>query len=160
MSYTKREFIDLALEEIGLAGYEFDIQPEQLNLALRKLDNQMAKWNGLGISLGYPLPSSPNNSKLNDDTNVPDSANEAVYKNLAIAMAPSFGKTVSAETRQGAREGYLVLLTRAVQPNEFQMPASVPIGAGNRWRRVYRPFSQTPQDNTVSGPDTTVTFEP
>ena len=30
MGYSKRQFIEAALAEIGLASYAFDLQPEQL----------------------------------------------------------------------------------------------------------------------------------
>jgi hypothetical protein len=54
MGYTKRQFISAAFEEIGLASYVFDLQPEQLQSALRRLDAMMADWNAKGIRLGYP----------------------------------------------------------------------------------------------------------
>ena len=57
MSWTKRQFINAALEEIGLASYVFDIQPEELESALRRLDAMMADWNAKGIRIGYPLSS-------------------------------------------------------------------------------------------------------
>ena len=74
MGYTKRQFISAAFEEIGLASYVFDLQPEQLESALRRLDAMMADWNAKGIRLGYPLPSSPQDSSLDEETLVPDSA--------------------------------------------------------------------------------------
>ena len=56
MGYKKRQFISAAFEEIGLASYVFDLQPEQLQSALRRLDAMMADWNAKGIRLGYPAP--------------------------------------------------------------------------------------------------------
>ena len=88
MGYTKRQFVTAALEEIGLASYVFDLQPEQLQSALRRLDALMAEWNGKGIRLGYPLPSSPQDSDLDEESNVPDSANEAVIPSPTLAKAP------------------------------------------------------------------------
>ena len=46
MGYTKRQFVTAALEEIGLASYVFDLQPEQLQSALRRLDAMISEWNG------------------------------------------------------------------------------------------------------------------
>jgi len=74
MGYSKRQFVTAAFEEIGLASYVFDLNPEQMESALRRLDAMMADWNAKGIRLGYPLPSSPQNSDLDEQTNVPDSA--------------------------------------------------------------------------------------
>jgi len=99
MGYTKRQFISAAFEEIGLASYVFDLQPEQLESALRRLDAMMADWNAKGIRLGYPLPSSPQDSTLDEETLVPDSAYEAIICSLGIRLAPSFGKQVMIETK-------------------------------------------------------------
>ena len=38
MGWTKRQFVTQAFEEIGLAAYVFDLQPQQLDSALRKLN--------------------------------------------------------------------------------------------------------------------------
>jgi hypothetical protein len=88
MSYKKRQFISAAFEEIGLASYVFDLQPEQLQSALRRLDAMMADWNAKGIRLGYPLPSSPQDSDLDEDTLVPDSAYEAIICSLGHQAGP------------------------------------------------------------------------
>jgi len=105
MAYTKRDIVNQAFEEIGLASYVFDLQPQQLESALRRLDNMMATWNGKGIRLGYPLPSSPADSDLDQVTGVPDSALEAMATNLAVRIAPMFGKTVSPDTKTIAKKG-------------------------------------------------------
>ena len=55
MSWTKRQFVEQALEELGLASYEFDLQPEQMNSALIKLDAMIAAWASRGLKLNYPL---------------------------------------------------------------------------------------------------------
>lgn len=44
MSYTKGELVNAALEEIGLASYEFDISSESSESALRRLDSMMMEW--------------------------------------------------------------------------------------------------------------------
>lgn len=72
MGYSKRQFVAAAFEEIGLASYVFDLQPEQLQSALRRLDAMIADWNGKGIRLGYPLPGSPQYSDLDEPSEVPD----------------------------------------------------------------------------------------
>lgn len=157
MSYTKREYVDMALEEIGLPGYEFDMQPEQLQMAKQRLDAMVATWNGKGIRLGYPIPDSPRSGELSDNANTPDSADEAIYLNLAIRLAPTFGKQVSADTRASAREAYNIVLARAVMPNEMQMPGTMPAGAGHR--SIDRnPFVNPPIDPLLAGQDGPLEF--
>ena len=154
MGYTKRQFISAGFEEIGLASYVFDLGPEQLQSALRRLDAMMADWNAKGIRLGYPLPSSPQDSSLDEETLVPDSAYEAIICSLAIRLAPSFGKTVMIETKTTAKQGYDILLQRATFPLEQQLPGTMPSGAGNKPWRVYdNPYVRPPYYPVTAGPD-------
>ena len=129
MSYTKKEFITSAFEEIGLADYEYDLQPEEYQSALRKLDSMIASWNSLGVTLGYPLPAKPSDSNLNQDTTVPDSANEAIVTNLAMRLAPLFGKQVSTDTKVIAKSTFENLTRIASVPQEMDYNTTI-AGAG------------------------------
>jgi len=154
MSYTKRQFVEAAFEEIGLAAYTFDLSPQQIEAAMRRLDTMMAEWNAKGIRLSYPLPGSPQDSDLDAETTVPDSANDAIITNLGIRIAPSYGKQVMAETKVAAKMAYNTLLSRATMPLEQQLPGTMPSGAGNKpWRNYDDPFLQRPVDLVDSGPD-------
>lgn len=130
MSYSKFQFIQAAFSEIGLADYIFDLQPSDLESALRRLDSMMADWNSRGLRLSYPIPGSPEYSDIQSVTQVPDSANEAIITNLAIKIAPSYGKSVSVDTRNGAYSSLIQLMAHAAQPIEQQFDACIPIGAG------------------------------
>ncbi len=159
MSYSKTQFVAAAFEEIGMAAYVFDLQPEQLESAMRRLDAMIADWNGKGIRLGYPLPGSPEDSSLSEPTNVPDSANQAIITNLAVRLAPSYGKQVMPETKAVAKESYNTLLSRAAMPFEMQLPGSMPAGAGNKpWRYDDNPFIRRPVDPLLAGPDGALEF--
>ena len=159
MAYTKRQFVEAALTEIGLASYVFDIQPEQLEYARRRLDAMMADWNGKGIRLSYPIPASPEQGSLAEETNVPDSANEAVILNLAVRLAPSYGKQIMPDTRLLAKTAYDTVLQRATAPIELQFPETLPSGAGNKyWRDADDPFMPTPVDPVETGPEGILEF--
>jgi hypothetical protein len=151
MGWTKRQFVLEAFDSIGLASYVFDLQPEQLQSALRKLDSMMATWNAKGIRLAYPLPSSPQDSDLDEETGVPDSAYEAIYTNLALRIAPSFGKQVANEVKATAKIGYDTILQRATYPIEQQLPRTMPAGAGNKPWRTDDPFIAPPQHPVQTG---------
>lgn len=153
MGYTKRQFVTAAFEEIGLADYVFDLTPEQLQSALRRLDAMMAEWNAKGLRLAYPLPSSPQDSDLDDETFVPDSAYEAVITNLAVRIAPGYGKVVSADTKMIAKDGLNTLMQRATFPLEQQLPSTMPSGAGNKPWWYDNPFLQQPVNPVDAGPD-------
>ena len=152
MSWTKRQFINQAFDEIAIANYEFDLSPEMLQSALRRMDSMVAVWNVKGIKIGYPLPESPSDSSLDDATNIPDSANEAIYTNLAIRIAPSQGKIVSAETKMIARSSYNALLSdQSSPPPPVQLPHTMPLGAGNRRNGNRQNYVTPPQDYIATG---------
>jgi hypothetical protein len=162
MGWTKRQFVEQAFEEIGLAAYVYDLTPEQLQSALRRLDAMMAGWNANGIRIGWPMPSTPQTSELDVDTKVPDVANEAIYINLALRIAPGFGKQVSAETKADADAAYSNLLNQTAAPTpERQFPNTLPRGAGTKpWRSFNsNQFVRTPDDPLAAGSDNEITFE-
>lgn len=158
MSWSKRQFVEAAFEEIGMATYVFDLSADQLQGALYRLDALMGSWNAKGIRLGYPLPSSPQDSDLDEETNVPDSANEAIYTNLAIRLAPGYGKAVSIDTKMAANDSYKTLLSRAAMPMEQQLPNMLPAGAGNKPWRYDNPFLADPIDPLLAGQDGEIEF--
>lgn len=153
MGWTKRQFIEAALEEIGLAEYVFDAQPQALQSAMRRLDAMIATWNSQGIRLGYPLPASPQDSDLDEQTSVPDAANEAIITNLAIRIAPSYGKAPLPDTKATAAFSYGELLARFAMPPQQQLPRTMPAGAGNKPWRYDDPFLARPTDPVLAGDD-------
>ena len=155
MSYTKRQLVEAAMAEIGLASYAFDLMPEQREQALRRLDSMMAEWNTRGLRLGYPVPDNPADSDIDVDSNVPDAAWEAVITNLAIRVAPSYGKVVSPETKTTARHALNTILSRASMPSQIKLP-SMPSGAGNK--TFDAPFTENPNTDLIAGPDATLDF--
>lgn len=157
MPYRKRDIVKQAFEDIGLASYDFDLQPQQLESALRRLDSMMADWNGRGVRLGYPLPSSPDDSDLDQEIGVPDTAHAAMTANLAIRIAPMFGKTAPPETRIEAKSAYLQILAQSVKPVEMQLDnTAIPAGAG---RKKQGPFLRSPTDPLEVGPDSILDLE-
>lgn len=155
MGWTKRQLIEQAFEEIGLASYVYDLTPEQLQSALRRMDAMIGGWNANGIRIGYPLPSAPDLSDIDQDAGVPDFATEALYTNLAVRLAPSFGKTVSPELKAYAKDAYGNLANQTAIPTiERQLPQTMPRGAGTKpWRNYNNPFVQKPEDPILSGSD-------
>lgn len=149
MSWTKRELIAEAFAELQL-GSDYDLQPEEMQTALRRLDTMMAMWDAKGVRLGYPLPTGANASDLDQDSGLPDGALEPVYLNLALRIAPGFGKTVSVDTRRNAGAGYDRLQIDAAQPLPPQQPNTMPRGAGNKpWRPLSSPFFPAPTTDVM-----------
>lgn len=159
MAWTKRDFILQAFDEAGLASYVFDLTPEQMQSALRKLNNMLATWNAKGIRLGFPLSSSPDGDDLDDSASVPDRANEAIVMNLAIRISPSFGKVAAVETKIAARQAYDAMLVHYAQPLEMAYSGTLPVGSGNKPMSIDRPFFDQPVSPLTTGPDDVLTFE-
>lgn len=160
MGWTKRQLIEAALDEIGIASYAFDIQPEQFQAALRKLDMMMAEWNARGIRLAYPLPGNPDTSDLDSMTDVPDVALSAVTLNLAIRLAPSYGRPVQAYTLSNASRSLEAVMAQQAAPQEMDFPRNLPIGAGNKqFNQWWSPFVWPPQPQVLSGGDGAIEIE-
>ena len=161
MSWTKRQFIAQAFEEIGLAAYVFDLTPEQLDSALRRMDSMVAGWNANGVRISYPLPSSPQNSDIDAESNVPDFANEAIYLGLACRLAPAFGKALSPETKMYADMAYNNMANQAAIPTpERLMPQTMPRGQGTKpWRNFNNPFVYAPAKDVDAGADSPIVLE-
>lgn len=153
MSWTKKQLIEAAFEEIGLANYIFDLEPEQLQSACRRMDAMMSSWEALGIHVGYVSSDTPSSADINAQSGVPSYANSAIFLNLALAIAPMIGKNVSNETTLGAKKAYLTMLSKSMaSPMEYQMPATLPRGAGQKQYNS-RPFVNPPQNRLETGPD-------
>jgi hypothetical protein len=138
VAWTKAQIVEQAFDGLALAGYEFDITPEEKALALRRMDAMVAQWESRGIRLGYLLPSSPELSDLNSDSGLPDVAIEAVELNLQVRLAASKGKNLPPQTLALAKAAYDDLLTCAAFPQEQQFKNGLPVGAGNSPHYGYR----------------------
>lgn len=151
MAWSKRQLVDSAFEEIGLASYVFDLSPEQLQSAVKRLDAMMATWAEKGILVSFPVSANPDDGALAQDTGIPDYAAEAIYINLAVRLAPTVGKTVSPETKAAAKAAYDALVTRFAIPNQQQYSAGLPKGAGAKpWRMNGDPFLPYPDTAPIT----------
>lgn len=150
---TKRELIVQGFEEIGIASSAFDLQAEELDTGLRRLNQLMAEWDVHGIRLGFNM-----GGTLNEDSGIPESAIFAVCANLGLRLASSFGKAVSPQTMLEAKKAYDVLVSYGQTIPEYQFPSILPIGRGNR-RATNSQQYFTPQDSLDAGADSEFSFE-
>lgn len=124
---TYRSLLEDAFEALALASYVFDLTDDEAATAYRKLDQMMAGWAQDGIAIGYVPAGVP----VVDDANpgVPAYAEEAIYSNLALRLAPGFGKTPSGQLVRRARQSLAQLGSSKIPV----LRAAVPIrGAGYR----------------------------
>lgn len=145
--WTKRQIIEQAFEEIGLASYVFDLTADQLESALRRLDLMVASWQARNIQIGYPLPASPENSNIDEEIQTSLNNNEALVLNLAVRLAPAYGKSLSPDTKATAKLLYDQLLIEAAMPYEQQFVRTLPLGAG--FKRTDQVFVNVPDLNPL-----------
>lgn len=140
---TKRTIVNMAFEEIGLAGYEFDASPQEQFSVLRRLDALMADWKSQSLNLGYNAPPTIGAGDLDDESGIPDNALNTVVMSLALRAMPAIGKSMSPETRVALAQGMGALRTAyAVIPGRT-LPRSTPRGSGNKPSSTWWPFAGT-----------------
>jgi len=161
MSWTKRELISQAFEEIGLASYAFDLSAEEYESALKRMDMMVSGWTADGVRIGYPLPSSADGSALDQDSGIPDAAIETLVMNLAMRIAPAYGKQLAPDFMTNAKAAYSNLANKMAYPVlEMQLPGTMPSGAGTKnWRNNGGPFLYPPTDGLQDGPDSDLVLE-
>jgi len=129
---TKRQIIEMAYEECSLAGYEFNVTPEELFSGLRKLDALMAEWAQSSKDLSYNAPATFGGGDLEDVSGIPDAAINGAAISLAMAIAPAMGKTMSAESRARLVKSMSVISTMCAKRTSVGWARDTVAGAGNR----------------------------
>jgi len=139
---TKRQIVEMAYEECSLAGYEFNVTPEELFSGLRKLDALMAEWAQSSKDLGYNFPATFGGGDLEDVSGIPDAAINGAAISLAMAIAPAMGKQMSAESRGRLAKSMAVVSTMCAKKAVQGWARNTVAGAGNRrwgWGSLFMP---------------------
>ena len=137
---TKRQLIEMAYEECSLAGYEFNLTPEELFSGLRQLDALMAEWRVMSKDLNYNAPAIMGQGDLEDYSGVPDAAVQGVSVSLAMRIAPKMGKAMSAESRASYGRSMDAIKAMCAVIPQVGWPRGTPAGAGNRRWGTWGPF--------------------
>jgi len=127
----KRAIIEMAYEECGSAGYEFERTPEEVAAAIRELNYMMYEWPF--SLLGYvqaPMGLGDPDSL----SGIPLDAVSAVAKHLALRIAPKMGATQSPESKIALSRSLLMLQAQYASIPDGDLAADTISGAGNRGR--------------------------
>lgn len=138
----KRDIIQVAFEECGQAGYEFELTPEEYSSALRRLNNLMAELLGSGIDLGFYFPANSYGDPM-EGSGIPGDSVQAVGLLLAESIAPTIGKTLSAETNRRIASARAQLTTKYMAIPMMEMGRGTIRGLGNRYWQGSRPYFVT-----------------
>lgn len=135
---TKRYIVDGAFNELGLAGYIFNLSGDDIMSVLRQLDGLVATWEAQGLTIGWVFSTDPTTSTPSSEVIIPDSALQALTVNLAVIVAPSHGKQISIDTRGNAIRSLNALRSYVVSIPKMQYPDNLPLGQGNKnWNTRY-----------------------
>jgi len=138
---TKRQIVDMAYEECALNGYEFDVTPEELQSALRRLDGLMAEWKVQGIDIGYNAPAAFGSGDLSDWSGVPDWAANVSAMYLALRIAPRMNKSMGAAASRALASGMVALRAKTQVIPTMALRPYTPYGAGNKLWNLWWPFA-------------------
>ena len=121
-----REVVEDAAEEIGAKTAEIPLESDELQSGIRRCNDMLTEWDDIGIISGY-------NPVLNGDDvlEVDRNAVAAIKYNLAIRMAPSFRKPLSAASGSIAGSTLSRLEAAGAFIGNVEFPDTLPMGSGN-----------------------------
>lgn len=145
----KVDLIADAYSQLRISGLTVDPTPEDLDLALKRMENMAAEWFGRNICTDYEFEEEPD---PNADSGVQRKYWQAFATNLAVRLIPDFGKTeMPAELKMQATQSLSFLSGQSAmeQMKQVQYPSRQARGSGNtlrynRWDRFYQLQSEAP----------------
>jgi hypothetical protein len=130
-SITKGSIVIRALGKLGIANYVFDTEAEEDNSALRQLDSLAARWQGKLEPFGYVQPATNGTSIPSDSAGIREEDVDTFISNLALALAPDYGKSPAPGLAKQAAESRSEFFCKYARRFEYQLPNRLPTGAGN-----------------------------
>lgn len=125
----KRQIIELAFGEIGIAGYEFSLTPEMINDALLRLNALMREWPY--NLLKYEQPTYGVGS-ADEGSGISFEYLNAVSAALALRTAPVLGATLSTEAKANLAKAVSVLHAQIATIPTMPRAPHTPRGMGGR----------------------------
>ena len=135
---TAQEIVSDGLALILVDEESISLEPGELAIGVRFLNDYCAEKFDSGIDMGYRPVSAPD-----DLVTSPLSVNRALKKILAKELGPVFGIAVSADVHAGANDAEKQLRANFMRRPRSRIPSIVPMGAGQRSRagNSFYPFS-------------------
>lgn len=123
----KRVILDIAFEERGLAGYEFDRDAEEVTMALRRLNAMMNTWPWTLLPFDRP---ERGQGRPEDPSGLPDGAIQAVAMHLASLLR--IGKDLTMEQRANAVAARKAMAAEYSVVPSVEIPLHEPRGVADR----------------------------
>lgn len=122
---TVTEIVNGALLLLEVRTAEAAVTAQEAEDGLASLNDMMNEWNVDGINVGYETL-----NDVNDIMYVDLGAIGAIKANLAVYVAPEYGRLVSASLQARADRGKKALRA-SINLNPSQYPETLPVGSGN-----------------------------
>ena len=135
----KVDIINGAFSQMRISGITVDPSPEDLVLALRRLEGMANELYGRNVCTGYYLEETP-------DINAPSGLDKKFWYSfecvLAMRLLSDFGKGMQPDPMlvKNASGQMSFLYASTANPRQVQYPARQSIGAGNSLRYPHRNF--------------------
>ena len=151
---TKVDRINGAYGQLRISGLTVNPTPEDLEIALDRLETMMAEFEGRNIGVGYNFEDQPD---LNSLTHVRREFWQMIDTNLAIRLVPDFNKEVSPVLFNQASQSLSNASARVAASlvREVNYPWRQPRGSGNtlrrnRWQKFYRSGEEAPTSSDTN----------
>jgi hypothetical protein len=148
--FAKVDVIKEAYSKLRISGLTVNPTPQDLELALTRLENMVAEWFSRNIVINYNFEETPD---PNTETGVIRSFQEAMSSCLALRCATDFGKEIPQSLFIQATSSMSNLSGRVAMDrlNQVQYPTRQARGSGNtlrynRWARFYRIWNPGPNN--------------
>ncbi len=125
MATTVNDIVKGALLLLEVRTAESAVTAAEAEDGLTALNDMMNEWNVDGINVGYESL-----DDINDELFVDLGAIGAIKSNLAIYIAPEYGRIVSPDLTERANRSKKSLRS-SIKLNPSQFPDTLPVGSGN-----------------------------
>lgn len=151
MPLLKIDFINDAYSQLRISGITVDPSPDDLQLALGRLEDLAAEFRSRNIDGGYFFEDQPDPNSV---VGVPRQYKQAYVTALAVRLIPDFNKQVPNALQMAANAAVENLAANEVNVRQMVYPTRQPIGSGNRWlqagiRRYYSGDERAPAEDTT-----------
>lgn len=150
MARTKIDDIQGAYSQMRISGLTVNPTPEDVTVALSRLENMAAELEARNICIGYNFQEVPDPSDL---TNVDQHYWHMMETNLAMRLLADFGKQVPPSLMTQANQSMSTAssISAAASVREVEYPRRMARGSGNdlrfnRWQRFQRPDKLPPNE--------------
>lgn len=135
----KRVIITQAYGMCGQSAAEFELTPEEFDIALSFLNGIMFELRDTwGVDIGYNFPIY-GNGQATEESGIPDRAMRPIARMLAEDIAPTIGATIS--SRISFEQAKATLVSQYAVRKQRALSTNTPRGSGNgRFAGWYDPF--------------------